>query len=615
MLINRQGSTIHTAFPRFLALGLLVCLTILVYLPVLHYSFLNYDDDEYVIANPNVRSGLNLASLKWAFLNRDVGHWQPITWISHLADCSVYRLNPAGHHLSSVLLHTLNVNLLFVLLYWISGSFNRSLFVAALFAVHPVNVESVAWIAERKTLICTLFTFVTVAAYVWYAQRPRTARYLVVVLSFSLAVMSKSMAVTIPIWLLLLDYWVLGRWKNHFPPGGLSAPPQSLKRLIVEKIPLLAISGVISLSTLHAQEAGQAVNHDPLGSRIPHVFWSYAAYPYKLLWPSRLSILYPYPVDGHPAWKVALAIIGLVLVSLTVLRIKPNRYMTFGWFFYLVSMLPVIGIIRVGPQSLSDHYLYSPAIGLFVFAVCGTSDLLTRASIRREIVAVLGGAVILSYTMVTAAYLPSWKNSFTVFSRAERLSPTPNDIIENNVGEGLNELGRASEAIPHYRVAISLAPQMPLPYCSLGEALVATGDPYGAIAQFQAALQRSPTSRLKAQCLNNLGVAQLVVQRADLAEQAFTEALELSPADQHSLVGRGSARLASGNPDDALADLHRALQIGPDPLAYYWLGKTLAAKNQREDAIAAYKSALAIDPELKAPKLELDKLAHGKDVP
>ena len=596
---------------RWLACVVLICLTFALYFPTLHYSFLNYDDNEYVTTNSHVRSGLTPASLKWAFSNIDIGHWEPITWITHLADCSLYGLNPAGHHLSSVLLHVVNVCILFLLLYWITGAYGRSLMVAALFAVHPVNVEVVAWIAERKTLVCTFFTFATGAAYVWYAMRPRLGRYIVVVLAFSLAVMSKSMAVTVPLLLLLLDYWALGRWKSHPVPAALKVPPQSTGRLLVEKVPLLAVSGAISLLTLHAQEKGKAVNHDPLGGRIAHAIWSYAAYVGKLVWPSKLSIMYPYPVHGHPLWIVALAVVGLGLATTAAFYTKSKPYLAFGWLFYLISMLPVIGIIRVGPQSLSDHYLYVPAIGLFVLAAWGAYDLLERALGRAEILAVLGVAVILAYAGATSTYLPSWQNSVALFSRAEQLSPAPDDMIENNLAEALRESGRPSEAIPHYRTAIALAPKMVLPRCNLGSALVAAGDPSGAVTEIQAALQRSPSDMLKAQCLNNLAVAQLVLNRPDLAEQSFSAAIEIDPDFEHSLVGRGLIRFQQGELDGALDDLRRAVVIDPDPVAYFWLGKTLAAMNRREAAIAALKQSLALAPDKKEVQAELDTLSQG----
>jgi tetratricopeptide (TPR) repeat protein len=283
--------------------------------------------------------------------------------------------------------------------------------------------------------------------------------------------------------------------------------------------------------------------------------------------------------------------------------------------FYLVSMLPVIGIIRVGPQSLSDHHLYVPAIGIFVLVVWGISDLLSGALLRSEVAVTLGALVIISYAIATASYLPSWGNSFTLFSRAERLSPSANDLIENNLGQGLTEPGKATEAIPHYRLAIYLAPGMPLPHCSLGNALVATGDPNGAVAEFQLALDRSPSGRLKAQCLNNLGVAQLILRRADLAERSFAMALQTAPSDQHSLAGRGAAWFQLGKLNEAEEDLRRSLAIGPDPLAYYWLGKTLTAKNEREGAIMAFKSALAIAPGQTASQIELDKLTQGEALP
>lgn len=597
---------------RLLACGLLICLALALYFPTVHYSFLNYDDDEYVTTNLNVRSGLTVASLKWAFSNIDIGHWEPITWITHLADCSLYGLNPAGHHLSSVLLHTANVCFLFLLLNWITEAYGRSLVAAALFAVHPVNVEVVAWIAERKTLVCTFFTFATVAAYVWYALRPRLERYVVVLVAFSLAVMSKSMAVTVPLLLLLADYWALGRWQSHPVAAAVNLPPQSTTRLLMEKAPLLVISGAISLLTLHAQEKGKAVSHDPLGGRLAHALWSYAAYVWKLVWPSGLSVLYPYPVHGHPFWMVALAAFGLVLASVAVFRAKSKPYLAAGWLFYLVSMLPVIGIVRVGPQSLSDHYLYMPAIGLFVLAAWGIHDLLERASIRPAATALVGAAVILSYAIDTAAYLPSWKNSLTLFSRAEQLSPAADDLIENNLAEALREVGRPSDAIPHYRSAIVLAPQMPLPHCNLGSALVATGDPYDAVAEIQSGLQRSPSGKLKAQCLNNLAVAQLVLNRPDLAEQSFAAAIQIDPDFEHSLVGRGITRFRLGELDGALDDLRRAVAVQPDPVAYYWLGKTLAAENQREAAIAAFKRSLALAPDRKEVQAELDNLTRGE---
>jgi protein O-mannosyl-transferase len=597
--------------------ALLFCCTIALYYPAVHHAFLNYDDDQYVTANPNVRSGLTSASVEWAFSNLDIGHWEPVTWISHLADCSLYGMRPAGHHFSSVLLHAVNVCLLFALLYWITGSAGRSLVVAALFAVHPTNTEVVAWIAERKTLICTLFTFGTFAAYVWYALRPNVLRYLLVLFAFVWAVMSKSMAVTIPVLLLLVDYWILGRWKDH--PARCEAIPRvsqkSAARLLLEKAPLFAIAAAVSLLTLHAQEKGHAVNHDALGPRLAHAAWSYMAYVVKLVWPSDLSILYPYPAHGHPAWIVALAVIALVAISIVVCRAKTMPYLAFGWFFYVLAMLPVIGIVRVGPQSLSDHYLYVPAIGLFVLAVWGIADVMSRFAIREEIRFFVGVAVIGGYALVTIAYLPSWQNSYTLFARAEKLSAAPDDLIETNLADGLRELGRPSEAIPHYQRAIALAPQMPLPRCNVGSILIATGDVSEAIEQFEAALQQNPSGKIKSECLSNLAVAYLVLNDTTKAEQSFTAALAASPDFEHALVGRGMIRYQRRDLQGAAEDLSRAVTLEPDPVAFYWLGKSLAAQGETEAAVAAFRRSLILAPGRREVQIELETLTRGATAP
>ena len=599
-------------YPRLVAVAILFCLALALYLPTVRHSFLNYDDNEYVAENSHVRTGLTLASVKWAFTNIDIGHWEPITWLTHLADCSLFGLYPGGHHLASALLHAINTCFLFLLLYWITAAYGRSLLVAALFAVHPLNVEVVAWIAERKTLVCTFFTFATFGAYVWYAARPRLERYALVLVAFLLAVMSKSMAVTVPLLLLLVDYWALGRWEYDPVPAVLPVPRQSTARLLLEKIPLLAISGLISLLTLHAQEKGKAVSHDPFVGRIAHAIWSYAAYILKLIWPAQLSILYPYDAHGHPLWQVILAMVGLLAITVAVMRARSKPYLAFGWFFYLIAMLPVIGIVRVGPQSLSDHYLYVPAIGLFLLAVWGAHDLLQQARVVTTAASLgLGTAVVLACAIATAFYLPNWQDSLTLFARAERLSPIPNDLIENNLAEALRDTGQPLEAIPHYRQAIALAPQMPLPHCNLGSVLVALGDPFSGLAEIQKGLDDSPSDAIKVQCLNNLGVVRMVMSQNDLAEQSFSAALRIDPDFEHSLVGRGMLRYRAGEVDGALADLRRAVANASDPVAYYWLGKTLAAKGEREAAITAFQHSLALSPGRPEVQFEIDRLHQG----
>jgi len=293
------------------------------------------------------------------------------------------------------------------------------------------------------------------------------------------------------------------------------------------------------------------------------------------------------------------------------LRARSKPYFAFGWFFYIVAMLPVIGIVRVGPQSLSDHYLYVPAIGVFVVANWGAWDALRRIGAGAVVAAVIGGAVILSYALVTARYLPCWANSVALFTRAESLSPAPDDMIENNLAEAFRDQGRPAEAVLHYRRAIALAPQMPLPHCNLGSVLLATGEVAGAIKEIQVGLQQASTDAVKVQCLNNLAVAQLIARRPDLAARSFGEALQIDPSFAHALVGRGMARVELGDLDGAIADLQKAVEVEPDSVAYFWLGKALASKNERKAALDAFQKSLALAPGRSEVQVELQKLMQG----
>ena len=585
---------------RWLGCCLLLALVVGFYYPALHHSFLNYDDDDYVVANPNVHAGFTAASLKWALTNIDAAQWTPVTWMSHMLDYKLYGLNPAGHHLTNIALHAANACALFLVLCWITGATGRSLVVAALFAVHSVNVENVAWVAERKTLLCALFSLATIAAYAWYSRRPNGKRYGLTVIAFALALGSKSMAVTIPVVLLMLDFWPLGNWREH---------RVSKRRLIAEKLPLLAMALAVSLLTVHAEDRGAAITHSPLSMRAAHAVWSCVAYIWKLIWPMDLTVLVPFPLHGHPWWAVAGSAILLISITATVLVAWKSRpYLAIGWLIYLVSIVPVSGIIPVGHSALSDRFLYTPEIGVFLLAVWGIADLLERAHIRGPVAGLLGLAAVAAYGSGTATYLPAWKNSLTLFSRAERLSPAPDSLIENNLGQGLSELGRAQEALPHYRLAAALAPDQPLPHYNLGNSLLAAGDAQGAATEFEIALRDSPTKRVQLPALNNLGVALLRMNQPQLAEENFTAALTIAPQSERPLVGRGQARLELGRFRDAESDLERAVQLANDPSAYFLLGKTLAAEEQREAAIAALQKSLQLAPEFPEAQKELEKL-------
>ncbi len=591
-----------------LGCALAFSLAFVLYAPALDNNFINLDDDEYVTANPHVQAGVNVASVRWAFTNVDMAIWQPVSWISHALDCQLYGLNPVGHHLTNILLHSANSVLVFALLFLATGAFGRSLVVALLFAVHPTNVENVAWIAERKTLLCSLFTFTTFLVWGWYALRPNWTRYLLVTFAFVLALLSKPMAVSVPVLLLCLDYWPLQRW-NRLAAGRF--PQRTATFLLLEKLPLLAISAVLSQVAVHAQQHRAAIRNAALSTRMAHAVWSYTAYLLKLAWPHDLSIIYPYPAHPDPLWQVVLALAALIAFTIIFFRWRSQPYLAAGWLFFALGMLPVVGIVQIGHHSLADRFLYTPALGIFVIVAWGLHALAERLRLDMRSEILLGAAAIVAYASLTFAYLPYWKNSATLFARAERLSPAPDLLIETNLGQGLTELGRLSEAIPHYQLAMSLAPDQPLPHYDLGNSMLRMGDAGGAASQFEAALQLAPESRLRTLCLHNLGSAQIILGQPDRAEASFTAALALDPGSERSYAGRGQARFLLREYAGAQEDLQHALSLAQDPLAYFWMGKTLTAEHEPQLAEQAFRSALRLVPNWKEVQSELDALTHA----
>ncbi|MGC2246922.1 MAG: hypothetical protein WA609_09995, partial [Terriglobales bacterium] len=373
---------------------LLAAAVLLCYLPAAHNGFLNYDDDAYITNNPHVRAGLTWATVEWAFTTYDAANYHPLTWLSHALDCQFFGLNSSGHHEVSVLLHAANAILLFLLLLRATGFAGRSFFVAALFALHPVNVESVAWAAERKNVLSMLFFLLALHAYIWYTRRPRAGRYAIIVLLFVLALLSKPQVITFPFLLLLFDYWPLRRmtWGgvalqrgdnesllNAASAGGGTTltreplfpepPKQSVRWLIVEKIPFVLLSAASAVITMKAQRAGGAVQslsqYSPL-LRCETAVISYVRYLGKAFWPSKLVALYPHPTSLYPKWQVIAAFLLLALITIIVLRYRSRRYLTFGWLWFLGALVPMLGLVQVGSQAMADRYAYIPFIGLFV---------------------------------------------------------------------------------------------------------------------------------------------------------------------------------------------------------------------------------------------------------
>jgi len=582
---------------------LLFLSTLALYYPALGNGFVNYDDPDYVTANLQVQQGLTSRSLVWAFTSTAEANWHPLTWITHMLDVRWFGLRPAGHHAQSILWHAVNVVLLFLLLAQATGFVGRSALVAALFAVHPLNVESVAWVAERKTVLCTFFLLLTLAAYGWYAKRSRATRYLLVALLFALALMAKPMAITLPFVLLLVDFWPLQRF-----------PQTLLSKLTLEKIPLLALSAASAAITLYAQRAGGAVGSTellPLVMRVKNAIYSYLIYVEKAVWPSRLAVFYPHPEGTLALWKVLGAAAVLAVITILFWHFRGSRYercyLLMGWFWFLGTLAPMIGIVQVGRQAWADRYAYLPLWGLFVIAVWLLSEAAARISLSRAAQVAIALAVLLGYSAIAYSQMEYWRNSYSLFAHAIQVTGA-NPIAEGNLGSALMEMQRPDLALPHLERAIQLLPTLSTPHYNLGVLLHRQNELDRAQREYQLALKYGPDEREAAQTHNNLGALFNQLGRRDEAVAEFTEAIALNPYEQNSMIGRGMIEREEGKLDAALQDFARATRVAPSPLAFYWQGRVLEDKGQFFAAAEAYRSVLKLAPNFADAQLRLENV-------
>ncbi len=522
--------------PTWLLATALAMATYVAYCPALHNGFVEYDDPGYVTANRHVQAGLSWSNVAWAFSSMEMGHWHPLAWLSHMGDCQLYGLNPAGHHATSIVLHALNAVLLFLLLYRATGVRGRSLMVAALFALHPINVETVAWVSERKSVLSMFFSLCTIGCYGWYVNALRETRrvpwgrYLTMVAAFALALLAKPMAVTLPLVLLLLDYWPLGR----ISLAACERPQLRSRglRLLWEKAPLFLLSAVFSAIAVLTQKRGGAVSSVagvPMSQRLENAALAYVGYIRKMIWPSDLAYFYPHRGAATSAWMALLAAFLLVAMSLAVYRRRARRELVFGWLFFLITLLPVIGIVQIGLQSMADHFAYIPLIGLFIAVVWGLAraadQLYLPSGIQCGIALVL---VVLAgvCTMITVGY---WQSSVTLFTRAHEVTSPPNVYIETNLAGALSDEGRLGEALICYRRAEKLAPNIFATHYNLGYTLARGGDYAGAVDEFHEALRYTDNPASRARALNSLGIAYLNLNDKPQALAAFTQLLALQP--------------------------------------------------------------------------------------
>ena len=443
--------------PSFLCLVLVVA-TVALYYPVYQHPFVNYDDTVYVTANLHVQEGLDWDTVQWAFTTFDLANWHPLTWLSHALDYQLFELRPAGHHLTNLLLHAVNVVLLFWVLYRATGFAGRSFMVAALFGLHPINVQTVAWVAERKNVLSMLFFLLALGAYQWYVRKPRDWRYAVVALFFALGLMAKPQVITLPCVLLLWDYWPLGRMfaSASSEAGQAALPPKSFSWLVMEKLPLFVIAGASAVLTMYVQRVGGARNWFPRHIRLENAIVSYAQYVSKTLWPSRLALFYPHPDSFNP-WTVLGALVFLLAISAFVVSQRRRRYLVVGWLWFLGTLVPMIGLIQVGVQAMADRYAYLPLIGLFIMICWGVADWSEQRRISPAWLASASIAALLALTVVARIQLNHWSNNVALWSHTLQVTG-PNFIAENSLGVALEREGRIEEAIPHFRAALAIDP-------------------------------------------------------------------------------------------------------------------------------------------------------------
>jgi protein O-mannosyl-transferase len=574
----------------------LIVITLTVYMQAGNHQFVNYDDDVYVSKNQHVASGITGKNIIWAFSSVDASNWHPITWLSHMADAQLYGMNPRGHHLTNVFIHTVSSMFLFLLLLRMTGAMWQSSFVAFLFALHPLHVESVAWVAERKDVLCAFFGFLTLLIYAEYVARRKPTLYFLSLFSFMLGLMSKPMLVTLPVVMLLIDFWPLYRYRYEGQEQGLRKPSGRVTALIIEKVPFFACSLMTGVITIYAQHKGGAmpgINALSFQLRMGNALIAYVKYIVKTLWPHDLAILYPISLS-FPLWQVIGSLFVLLLISAAAIRTgRRYPYLAVGWFWFLVTLVPVIGLIQVGTQSMADRYSYIPLIGLFIMAAWGVPELTKNLQHRQAILSLLAGAVIIASAVLTWQQLGYWRGNISLFRHTIKVT-TGNYLIHTNLGAALASKGDLDAAIQEFQEALWINPNYTVAHNNLGVALTSKGDLNAAIREYQEALRINPNYT---DAHYNLGVA--LTSKGDLnaAIREFQEALRINPnyTDAHYNLGVALGR--KGVLDAAIREYQEALRISPNNAeAHYNLGVALGRKGILDAAIQEFQEALRINP-------------------
>ncbi len=595
--------------------------TAAIYAPVHNHPFINYDDDAYITLNDHVKAGLTWQTVAWAFTSYDAANWHPLTWLSHAADYELFAGNAAGHHDHNLLLHVINALLLFWVLLRTTGYVGRSWTVAALFALHPINTETVVWIAERKNLLSMMFFLLALGAYRWYASVPRDGatkadnqrrllRYLTVVIFYALAVMAKPQVITFPFVLLLWDYWPLNRMALRSSPAAVRqntqpGPPgqerkangeeRPLSFLLLEKVPFLLISAISALLTVAAQREGGGFNPDYNWLvRCENAVVSYVRYIGKAFWPTKLAPLYPHP-GALPAWQVMLALLTLVLVTGFVLWQRERRYFTTGWLWFLGTLVPMIGIVQVGRQAMADRYAYLPFVGLFIMVCWGVADLAASRHVPLRWIAVPSCVVLLVFAVLAHRQTGFWSDGITLWAHTAQVT-TANFQAEDNLGESLQKAGRYEEAVPHYVRAAQMNPSYPPAIMFLAVRDQRDGDLRAAIRKYQQVIRDTDrashqNAAMRGMAFANMGHAYRELGQLSDARSSLEQSVQLSQKNFQAWMDLGVVAERLGDPAEAAHAFHEAVNLQPYDVGYLLLAHTLEQSGKKDEADEAVRKA------------------------
>jgi len=582
--------------------------TFCIYSQVQDHEFIIFDDYQYIKDNWNIKSGLTSESISWAFTTFYAYNWFPITWLSHIIDYQLYGLNPKGHHMTNLLFHITNALLLFIILMRMTGKLWRCAFIVAMFAFHPLNVESVAWVAERKNVLSTFFWLLTMWAYIPYAEKPTIKKYGLVLMFFALGLMSKPMLITLPFVLLLLDYWPLRRLKleqggsdNEVPVKSQYHVKSELLKLMLEKVPLFVLTTGSCILTLIAQQEGALINANNLSltTRLKNAVVSYLEYLKKMIWPYDLAVFYPHPQSSLADWKWVVCFVVLVTITAICIKfIKKAPYFTVGWFWYIGTMVPVIGIVQVGMQAMADRYAYIPLIGIFIIFAWGVPELISKWNQKEKVLSVSVGIIILILLITTGGQVNHWRNSITIFKHALKVANENSYnpyLINYYLGDAFWDKRKTSEAISHYKMAIKLNPSYAPTYNNLGIIMGAEGKTEEEISLYKMAIKINPDV---AEAHYNLGNILSLKGKIKEAISHYKMAIELNPNYAQAHNNLGNILGAEGNNEEAISHHKMAIELNPDSAqAHNNLGIILGAEGKTEEAISQFKMAIELNPD------------------